>query len=233
MFIETVTGTNGILPPPPGLLKGLREMLSKYGILLVCDEVMCGFGRTGKLFAFEHGDIVPDIVTMAKGLTSAYAPLGAMGISDPIAAHFKDNVFWGGLTYNSHPLALAAADAAIDVLLDEDLIGNAVRMGEVMRSEMQGLQDRHPCVRETRNIGLFGAVEIQKNAAGERLVPYRAKHPAMLEFFKVLRERGLFTFGWFSTFFCNPPLVINEEQLREAFGIIDESMSVLDAVYEG
>ena len=106
MFIETVTGTNGILPPPKGYLKGLRALLDKYGILLVCDEVMAGWGRTGKLFAFEHGDIVPDIVCMAKGLTSSYIPLGAMGVSDPIAQHFQDNVFWGGLTYNSHALAL-------------------------------------------------------------------------------------------------------------------------------
>ncbi|RMG15938.1 MAG: aminotransferase class III-fold pyridoxal phosphate-dependent enzyme, partial [Deltaproteobacteria bacterium] len=122
MIIEPVTGTNGILPPPKGYLKGLRELLDRYGILLICDEVMAGFGRTGKLFAFEHGEIVPDIVTMAKGLTSSYIPLGAMGVRDEIAEHFRKNVFWGGLTYNSHALALATAEACIDVLFEEGLI---------------------------------------------------------------------------------------------------------------
>src|SRR5690606_27959818 len=115
MFIETVTGTNGILPPPRGYLRGLKALLDRHGILLVCDEVMAGWGRTGKRFAFEHGDIVPDIVTMAKGLTSGYLPLGVMGVSDPIAAHFREHTFFGGLTYSAHPMALAVADAVMDV----------------------------------------------------------------------------------------------------------------------
>src|SRR5690606_38865942 len=130
------TGTNGILIPPEGYLKGLRALLDKYGILLITDEVMAGFGRTGKLFAFEHGGIVPDIVTMAKGLTSSYAPLGAVGVSDAIADHFRKNVFWGGLTYNSHALSCAAAVAAIEVMRDEGMVENAARLGEVMRAEM-------------------------------------------------------------------------------------------------
>jgi taurine--2-oxoglutarate transaminase len=113
MIIETVIGTNGILPPPKGWLQGLRALLDKHGILLICDEVMCGFGRTGKMFAFEHGDIVPDILTMAKGLTSSYLPLGAMGVRDKIADHFRNNVFWGGLTYNAHALCLATAEAVL------------------------------------------------------------------------------------------------------------------------
>ena len=140
LFIETVTGTNGILPPPDGYLKGLRELLDRHGILLVCDEVMCGFGRTGKMFAFEYGGITPDILTMAKGLTSSYAPLGAVGVTDAIAEHFEKNVFWGGLTYNSHPLGLAAAEAAVRVLIDEGIVENAARMGKVMRAEMDRLK---------------------------------------------------------------------------------------------
>src|SRR5262249_48280865 len=128
MFIETVTGTNGVLPPPRGYLRGLRQLLDKYGILLICDEVMCGMGRTGKMFAFQHGDIVPDIVTLAKGLTSSYMPLGAMGVRDPIAEHFRKNVFPGGLTYNSHPLALATCEAVLQVMLEEKLAERAAEL---------------------------------------------------------------------------------------------------------
>ncbi|NBQ15565.1 MAG: aminotransferase class III-fold pyridoxal phosphate-dependent enzyme, partial [Proteobacteria bacterium] len=164
MFIETVTGTNGILPPPKGYLKGLKALLEKHGILLVTDEVMCGWGRTGKLFAFQHGDIVPDICTMAKGLTSSYLPLGVMAVSDRIANHFRENVFWGGLTYNAHPLCLASALAAVNVLVDEGMVENAARMGEVMRGHMERLAKKHRCIKEHRNIGLFGTIELRKNS---------------------------------------------------------------------
>ncbi|MCK5690918.1 aminotransferase class III-fold pyridoxal phosphate-dependent enzyme, partial [Myxococcota bacterium] len=221
MFIETVTGTNGILPPPKGYLKALHELLTKHEILLVCDEVMAGFGRTGKMFAFEHGPIQPDIVTLAKGLTSAYMPLGVVAVSDRIADYFKTNVFWGGLTYNSHALALATAEAALDVLIDEDLVGNSARMGEIMRSEMDRLTAKHPSVKEGRNIGLFGMIDVQKNSAGEPMAPYNGSHPAMVELGKYFRDNGLFTFIRWGSFMCNPPLVINEEQLLEAFAIID------------
>ncbi len=233
MFIESVTGTNGILAPPAGYLKGLRELLNKYGILLVCDEVMAGFGRTGKLFAFEHGDIVPDIVCMAKGLTSSYIPLGAMGVSDPIAAHFRENVFWGGLTYNSHPMGLAAAEAAITALLDEKLIENAAKLESVMREEMDGLKERHVSVREGRCIGLFGMVDLQKNSKGERMAPYNGSHPAMKKFHKALLDNGLFTFVRWGSFMCNPPLCITEEELREGYAIIDKCLAITDEAFEG
>ena len=233
MFIETVTGTNGILPPPEGYLLGLRELLTKHGILLVCDEVMCGWGRTGKLFAFEHGGIVPDIVTMAKGLTSSYVPLGAMGVSDAIAAHFKDHVFWGGLTYNAHPFACEVALATVDVLLDEGMVDNAARLGAVMRSEMDRLQAKHPSVKEGRCIGLFGMIDIQKNSAGERIAPYNGSHPAMAELGRFFRDNGLFTFIRWGSFMCNPPLCITEDELREAFAIIDRGLDITDAAFEG
>jgi taurine---2-oxoglutarate transaminase len=233
MFVETVTGTNGILVPPKGYLKGLKELLSKHGILLVCDEVMCGWGRTGKLFGFEHGDIVPDIVTMAKGLTSSYLPLGAMGVSDRIANHFRENVFWGGLTYNAHPMCLAAAEAAIDVLIGEGLVENSARMGEVMRGHMARLQKKHPSVREHRNIGLFGLIELRKNAKNERLVPYAGAHPVMGKLNKFFRDNGLFTVLQWGTVMCNPPLCITEAQLNEAFEIVDRGLALVDEVYEG
>ncbi len=232
MFVEPVTGTNGILPPPKGYLEGLRDLLSRHGILMVCDEVMAGFGRTGKMFAFEHAGIVPDIVTMAKGLTSSYAPLGAVGVRDAIAEHFRDNTLWCGLTYNSHPISLAAALAAVDVLIEEGLIERAAQMGEVMRAEMQRLEERHRSVKAFRQIGLFGMVDIQKNAAGDLIAPYNGTHPAMQKLARFFRDNGLFTFVRWSHFMCNPPLIITEAQMREAFEIIDRGLEITDAAFE-
>ena len=233
MWIETVTGTNGILPPPEGYLKGLRALLDKYGILLVCDEVMCGFGRTGKLFAFEHGGIVPDIVCMAKGLTSSYAPLGAMGVSDKIAAHFQDNVFWGGLTYNSHCLGLATALANLRVLLDEGLVENAARLESVMRSEIDRLTAKHPSCKGGRAIGLFGMIDVQKNSKGEPFAGYNSGHPIMSELSDFFWDNGLFTFVRWGSFMCNPPLCITEEQLLDGFAIIDRGLDITDRAFEG
>ncbi len=233
MFVETVIGTNGIQPPPAGYLAKLKALLQSHGILMVCDEVMCGFGRTGKMFAFEHYGFVPDILTMAKGLTSSYAPLAAMGLSDPIAQYFKGNVFWGGLTYNSHCLGLATAEANIDVLIDEELVQNAEKMQHVMRSEMDRLQAKHPSMKEGRALGLFGMIDIQKNTKGDKLAAYNTKHPVMLELSKFFLDNGLFTFVRWSSFMCNPPLCINEKQLKEAFEIIDRGLDITDKAFQG
>lgn len=232
MIIETVTGTNGILAPPKGYLKGLKELLGKHGILLICDEVMAGFGRTGKMFAFEHGDIVPDIVTMAKGLTSSYLPLGAVGVSDPIADYFKTHMYWGGLTYNSHALCCAAAVASIEVLIEEKLVENAVNMGEVMRGHMDRMKAKHRSVRGFRQIGLFGMMDLQKNSKGDPAAPYNGASDAMNKFAAYLREHGLFTFVRWGSFMCNPPLSINAEQIAEAFEIIDRALEITDAAFE-
>lgn len=233
MFIETVTGTNGVLPPPKGYLQGLRTLLDKYGILLVCDEVMAGWGRTGKLFAFEHGDILPDIVTMAKGLTSSTIPLGAVGMRDHIAHYFDDHVFWGGLTYNSHAFAMNVARACVDVVVEEGLVENAARLGLVMRSEMDRLTAAHPSVKVGRNIGLFGMIDIQKDSAGTPIAPYNGSHPAMAEFSRYLLDHGLFTFVRWGSFMCNPPLIITEEELRQGFAIIDQALQITDRVFQG
>ncbi|MCK5796566.1 MAG: aminotransferase class III-fold pyridoxal phosphate-dependent enzyme [Deltaproteobacteria bacterium] len=233
MIIESVTGTNGILAPPEGYLEGLKALLSKNGILLICDEVMAGMGRTGKLMAFEHGNIVPDIVTMAKGLTSSYFPLGAMGVSDAIAEHFRKNVFWGGLTYNSHPVGMATAEAVIEVIREEKLVENAAALQSVMREEMDRLQAKHPSMGAGRCIGLFGMIDVHKNAQGELLAPYNGTHPAMQKLGAFFRESGLFTFVRWSSFMCNPPLCITEEQLREGFAIIDKGLEITDEVFEG
>jgi taurine--2-oxoglutarate transaminase len=233
MFIETVPGTNGVLPPPKGYLKGLRALLDKHGILLVCDEVMAGFGRTGKMYAFEHGGIVPDLVTMAKGLTSSYFPLGCVGMSDTIAKHFHDNVFWGGLTYSAHPVGMATAEAVINVMRDEGMVENAAKLGPVMREEMDKLQKKHKSVLECRNIGLFGMVDLRKNSKNEPLAPYNGSHPAMAKLSKFFLDNGLFTFTRWNNFTTNPPLCVTEQQLREGFAIIDRGLAITDEVFEG
>ena len=233
MCIETVTGTNGVLPPPEGYLAGLRALLDRHGILLICDEVMSGFGRTGRLFAFEHAGITPDILTMAKGLTSSYAPLGCMGLRRGIARHFEDHVFWGGLTYNAHPICLAAAEANIHVLLDEGMVENAARLGAVMREEMDGLAARHPTVKEGRCIGLLGMVDLQRNAAGEPFAGYNRKSPLLQAFQRRLVDDGLFTYLHWDSFTCIPPLCITEEELRGGFAVIDRNLAMVDEAFEG
>ena len=205
----------------------MRELCDKYGILMICDEVMTGFGRTGKWFAVDHWDVVPDIITMAKGLTSAYVPLGAVGMRRPIAEHFKDKVFYGGLTYNSHPLGCAAALATIQVYEEDDLIERAKQMGEVMRRLMDELTAKHPSVGEARNIGLFGIVELVRNPeTREPLAPFNGHSPEMQALGRFFREHGLYTFVRWNTFFTNPPLCITEAELREGFAIIDKAWPV-------
>ena len=232
MFIETVTGTNGILPPPRGYLAGLRALLDKYGILLVCDEVMAGFGRTGKMFAFEHGGILPDVVTLAKGLTSSYVPLGCVAMRSRIADHFRDNVFWGGLTYNSHPFACNVAMAVLDVLEGEGMVANAARLEGVVRAEMDRLQAKHPSMKVGRVIGLFGMIDIQKDARGTPIAPYNGSHPAMTALGRFFLDNGLFTFVRWGSFMCNPPLCITEEELLHGFEIIDRGLEITDAAFE-
>lgn len=233
MIIETVTGTNGMLAPPRGYLKGLKALLDKHGILLICDEVMAGMGRTGKWMAYEHGGITPDIVTMAKGLTSSYFPLGAMGVSDRIADHFRKNVFWGGLTYNSHPVGLATAEAVIKVMQEERMVENAARLEAVMRSEMARLQAKHPSVMEGRALGLFGMIDLRKDSKNTPLAPYNGSHPAMNKLAGFFRENGLFTFTRWNNFTCNPPLCITEAELKHGFAIIDRGLEITDAAFEG
>jgi taurine--2-oxoglutarate transaminase len=228
-IIETVTGTNGVLVPPDGYLEGVRALCDKYGILLICDEVMSGFGRTGEWFAVNHWDIVPDILTMAKGLTSAYVPLGAVGVRRTIADQFQTRVFWGGLTYNSHPMGCATALATIQVYEDDDLIAHARTMGGVMRSLMDDLMRRHPSVGAARSIGLFGMFELQRNReTHEPMAPFNGTSPEMQALGKFFREEGLYTFVRWNTFFANPPLCITEAELREAFAIIDRGLDITD-----
>ena len=227
-FVEPVTGTNGILVPPDGYLQGIREICTKYGILMVADEVMSGFGRTGEWFAIDHWKVVPDLITMAKGLTSAYVPLGAVGMRHAIAEHFKDRVFYGGLTYNSHPLGCAAALATIAVYEDEDMIANAKRMGALMSKLMRDLESKHEIVGATRSIGLFGIVELVKDRKSrEPLAPFNGTSEPMAKLARFFRDQGLYTFVRWNTFFTNPPLCITEEEMRGGFDVIDRGLTEL------
>jgi taurine--2-oxoglutarate transaminase len=228
-ILEPVTGTNGILIPPDGYLQGVRELCNTYDILLIADEVMSGFGRTGEWFAVNHWGVVPDIMTMAKGLTSSYIPLGAVALSPRIYEHFDEHVFYGGLTYNSHPLALAAAIATIGVYEEDGLIEHTAKMGEVMARHHQELFDKHPSVGLVRNIGLFGIVElVRSRETMEPLAPFNGASEEMKAVAKHLDERGLFTMIRFNGIMTNPPLPITEEQLAEGFGIIDEALDIAD-----
>jgi taurine--2-oxoglutarate transaminase len=228
-ILETVTGTNGVLVPPDGYMQGVRDLCTRYGILMICDEVMSGFGRTGEWFAVNHWNVVPDILTMAKGLTSAYVPLGAVGLRRPLADHFKSHVFYGGLTYNSHPLACAAALATIRVYEEDKLIENARRMGALMCGLMADLQKRHPSIGAARSIGLFGLIELIRNRATKQpLAPFNGTSEEMTALSRFFRDHGLYTFVRWNTFFTNPPLCVTEPELREAFGIIDEGLAISD-----
>jgi len=227
-FLEPVTGTNGVLVPPEGFIRGIRDLCTRYGILMVADEVMSGFGRTGEWFSVDHWRVVPDLMTMAKGLTSAYVPLGAVGMRRAIADHFKDKVFFGGLTYNSHPLGCATALATLQVYEDDQLIENARRMGLVMKDLLAGLQAKHQIVGAVRSIGLFGIVELVKDRQSmEPLAPFNGTSEPMKKLGKFFRDEGLYTFVRMNTFFTNPPLTITDEELRHGFDIIDRALSAI------
>jgi taurine--2-oxoglutarate transaminase len=214
-------------------MQGVRELCTRHGIVLIADEVMCGWGRTGEWFAVNHWDVVPDIITTAKGLTSSYAPLGAVGLSPEIATHFDDNVFWGGLTYNTHPLGVAAAIAAVQVIEDDDLVGNAKRLEPVMRAHHEALAAKHPSVGRYRNIGLFGIIELVKDRETlEPLSPFNQLSEPMQQVNRFLLDNGLATFIRWWNVMTNPPLCIDEEQLAEGFDIIDRALDIADAAME-
>ena len=228
-ILEPVTGTNGVLIPPDGYLQGVRALCDRHGILLIADEVMSGFGRTGEWFAVNHWGVVPDLLTMAKGLTSSYVPMGAVGLRRPLADHFRDKAFPGGLTYSSHPLACAAALATIGVYEEDGLIARARQTGVLLRSLHEDLAARHPSVGVTRSIGLFGVIELVRDRQTmEPLAPFNGTSPAMTALGAFFREQGLFTFLRWNYFFTNPPLCISEADLREGLAIIDRGLQITD-----
>ena len=234
-IVEPVVGTNGVLVPPDGYLQGIRELCDRHGILLIADEVMSGFGRTGEWFAVDHWGVVPDLITLAKGLTSSYLPLGAVAMPRRIADFFRERVFFGGLTYNSHPMGCAAALATIAVYEEDGLIERARRMGQVMRRHHLELYAKHRSVGAVRNIGLFGIVELVRSRDPfEPLAPFNGTSDEMKAVAKHLREKGLYTFVRWNGIMTNPPLTITEEELAEGFAVIDAALDIADrAVDEG
>lgn len=229
VMVESVTGTNGVIIPPDGYLQGVREICDRYGILMIADEVMSGFGRTGKWFAVDHWNVVPDIMTMAKGLTSGYAPLGCVAMKQKVADTFKDRVFEGGLTYNGHPISLAAAIANIQVMQEDHLVEKAHATGEILSDMLSELVDRHPSVGEVRSIGLFGIIELVKNRqTKEPMAPFGGSSPEMNAFKKYLLDHGLFVSVHWHTALIIPPLIINVDQLREGISIIDQALEITD-----
>lgn len=229
ILMESVTGTNGIIIPPEGYMQGVRALCNKYGIVMIADEVMAGFGRTGKWFAIEHWNVIPDIITMAKGLTSAYAPLGAVAMKPEIAAAFDERVFESGLTYTSHPISLAAAVANIQVMKDDRIVEHAAAMGPVLHKLLTDLGESHPSVGEVRSIGLFGILELVKNReTKEPLTPWNSSSPEMAAFRKYCVEHGLFLYTHWHTALIIPPLIITEEQLKEGFDVLDKALEITD-----
>ena len=228
-LLEPIPGTNGILVPPDGYLQGVRAICDRHGILMICDEVMSGFGRTGRWFGVDHWGVVPDLITMAKGLTSSYVPLGAVGMRPHVAAYFDDHAFYGGLTYNSHPLACAAALGAIQAYEEDDMVGNSRRMGEVLAGIHRRLRERHPCVGAARSIGLFGCLELVRDRQTlEPLAPFNGTSPEMKAVAQALVEGGMHTFVRWNTIMTNPPLCITEAELEEGFEILDSALEIGD-----
>jgi taurine---2-oxoglutarate transaminase len=234
IFLETIVGTNGILIPPDGYLKGVRELCDRYDILMVADEVMAGFGRTGRWFAVDHWDVVPDLMTMAKGLTSSYLPLGAVAMRRHIADGLEQKMFYGGLTYSSHPVSLAAALATIRVYEEDDLIGNAARLDGVMRRHHEALAAKHPSVGAHRNLGLFGILDLVRSRdPWTPLTPFNGTSDEMKAIGKFLRDNGVYTMIANNSIHTNPPLCITEEQLAEGFEVIDRALDIADQAVTG
>lgn len=228
VLVETVTGTNGVIVPPEGYLLGVRALCDRYGILMIADEVMSGFGRTGKWFAVDHWKVVPDIMTMAKGLTSAYAPLGAVAMRPHIQAFFRDRVFQSGLTYTAHPISLAAAVANIQVMQQDRLVEHAAAMGPVLHRLLTDLGEQHPWVGEVRSIGLFGVIELVKDRqTKEPLAPWNGTSPEMIAMRKYCLDQGLYLYTHWHTILVIPPLIITEEQLEEGFAVLDGALRSL------
>lgn len=229
IFIETVVGSNGILIPPKGYLKGVRDLCTKYGILMVCDEVMAGWYRTGTAFAFQQFDIVPDLVTFAKGATCGYVPLGGVVVAEPITKYFDDHVMLCGLTYNAHPMGCAATVATINEYKRLNIAENVKKQGNVLKELLLELQKKHACVGEVRSIGLFSALELVKDKdTGEPLVEYNEDpEKIMKKILGMLFSEGFATYEHENMLIVAPPLIITESELREGMQKLDK---VLDSV---
>jgi taurine--2-oxoglutarate transaminase len=224
IIMEGVTGSNGLIVPPDDYWPRVREICSKYGILLISDEVMSGWGRTGKWFAVDNWSVVPDIITTAKGITSGYVPLGAVIVSEPIAEYFEDKMLWCGLTYSGHPLACAAGVATIDVYSEDGLLQNAIKVGTYLGERLEESKLKHPSVGDVRHIGLFTAIEIVSDKKTKKPID------PLTDTGKFLRDNGLFTFIFHNVIFVVPPLCINESQIDEGLSVVDDALDGIDKI---
>jgi taurine--2-oxoglutarate transaminase len=233
IILETVVGTNGILVPPPGYLEGVRAICDEFGILMIADEVMAGFGRCGEWFAVDRWGVSPDLITFAKGVNSGYVPLGGVVMSDRVAATFSEQPYPGGLTYSGHPLACASAVASINIFREEGIIEHARALGEeVIGPELRKLAEKHPSVGEVRGLGVFWALELVRNReTREPLVPFNAAGAdaaPMSEFAAACKERGLWPFTHFNRTHVVPPCTTTADEVREGIAILDEALAVAD-----
>jgi len=233
VILETVTGTNGLIVPPDGYLQRVRELCDEHGILLILDEVMAGFGRTGKWFACEHWDVVPDIITVAKGINSGYVPLGAMVISSKLRDWVRDKPFAGGLTYSGHPLACASAVASIDAYREEGIVENAAAHGQYLADALRSLQERHPSIGDVRGLGLFWGLELVRNReTREPLVPFNSSGEPVARLTKAALDAGLYLFVHWNVVMIAPPLNITRDELDEGLATLDETLAIADEYYD-
>ncbi|NBP92276.1 MAG: aspartate aminotransferase family protein [Actinobacteria bacterium] len=235
IVIESVVGTAGVLIPPAGYLEGVRALCDKYGIMWIADEVMAGFGRTGKWFAYQNWSAEPDLIVFAKGVNSGYVPLGGVVVSDAIAATFDQRVFPGGLTYSGHPLACAAAVATLDVMAEENMVEHAAHIGEnVLGPGLRALADRHPMIGEVRGLGVFWALDLVKNRkTREPIAPYGGTSAAMNELVAGCKKRGLMPFTNYNRMHVVPPCNVSEVEVKEGLAIMDEVFTEISKHYEG
>jgi taurine--2-oxoglutarate transaminase len=237
VILETVTGTNGVIPPPDGYLQSVREVCDRHGILLILDEVMAGFGRTGRWFACDHWDVVPDIITVAKGINSGYVPLGAMIARGEVVDAVRDRFFPGGLTYAGHPLACASAIASIEAFREEGVVENAAETGAYLGEALRGLQERHPSIGDVRGLGCFWGVELVKNReTREMLVPFNASGEAaapVTRLAKAALDQGLYLMTHWNVIMVVPPLTITREEVDEGIAVLDDVLAIADEHVEG
>lgn len=233
IVMETITGSNGVIIPPKGYMPGVRALCDKYNIIMICDEVMAGFGRTGKMFAFENFDIKPDLVSFAKGVNCGYVPLGGVAVSTKITEYFDEHMLSCGLTYSGHPLACAAGVACLNYYKESNIIQHVNEVGKVLGDLLEELKEKHSCVGDVRYIGLFSAIELVKDKeTKEPLVEY-GKDPngVMGSIIGKLKEKGFMTYSHENMLFVNPALIITEEQLKEELVKMDEVLAVVDKEY--
>jgi taurine--2-oxoglutarate transaminase len=237
ILLEGESGSSGCLQYPVGYLKAVREICNKHGILLIMDEVMSGFGRTGKWFGFENHGIIPDMICMAKGLTCGYLPFGCLQVSDKIAAKYDDTMLALGLTYSAHPVACAAALETLKIYEDENLVANAAAMGQYVTEQVELLKQKHPSIGDFRTTGLLGCIELVKNrSTKEPMAPFNAKPDEMVVMNKVaakIKELGMYTFVRWGYIFIAPPLCVTKAQIDEGLAIISEAILIADAAIAG